>query len=322
MPVNILIPRNASPPYQAIVWFPGSYALELKHSDGDLPFSYYFDYLPRSGRALVTPGYNGTYERARRSQSVSQRRDTVRQWSQDLSRTVDYLNSRSDFDRYNWLLRVQHGGGPCYPGRCTGAAIQGRGPPRWRAVRLSLPPESQSLNFLPRLKTPVLLLGGRYDFYYSVEASQKPLFNLLGTPAEHKRHVIFENAGHVPPRIDVIREVLGWFDRYMGPFPAYVDLRRSSKASPRDQEQPPADHHGPDDPRHAVAGRRETFGGDRCRHRSHRANIHHSDDQEDRCRAGTAVGAVLTEAQARRQPCRRQPAPCRCEPSVSRQQPR
>jgi dienelactone hydrolase len=223
VPVNILIPRNASPPYQAVVWFPGSYALELKHSDGDLPFSYYFDYLPRSGRALVYPVYKGTYERARRSQSMSQRRDTVRQWSQDLSRTVDYLNSRSDFDREKiGYYGFSMGADPAIPA----VALE----PRFKAVVLlagglsdfPVPPESQSLNFLPRLKTPVLLLGGRHDFYYSVEGSQKPLFNLLGTPAEHKRHVIFEHAGHVPPRIDVIREVLGWFDRYMGP----VDARR------------------------------------------------------------------------------------------------
>jgi hypothetical protein len=44
-----------------------------------------------------------------------------------------------------------------------------------------------------------------------------PLFKLLGTPAEHKRHVVFEGAGHVPPRIEVIRETLGWLDRYLGP---------------------------------------------------------------------------------------------------------
>ena len=35
--------------------------------------------------------------------------------------------------------------------------------------------------------------------------------------AEHKRHVIFEGAGHVPPRIEVIRETLNWLDRYLGP---------------------------------------------------------------------------------------------------------
>src|SRR5262245_55414500 len=61
--LNILIPKNVPPPYQAVVWFPGSYALELKRSDGDLPFSYYFDFLTRGGRALVYPVYKGTYER-------------------------------------------------------------------------------------------------------------------------------------------------------------------------------------------------------------------------------------------------------------------
>jgi formylglycine-generating enzyme required for sulfatase activity len=60
---NILLPRNATPPYQTVIWFPGRYALELKSSDRDLVFSYYFDFLPRSGRALVYPVYKGTCER-------------------------------------------------------------------------------------------------------------------------------------------------------------------------------------------------------------------------------------------------------------------
>ena len=47
--------------------------------------------------------------------------------------------------------------------------------------------------------------------------SLAPLFKLLGTPAEHKRHVIFESAGHAPPRIELIGEVLDWLDRYLGP---------------------------------------------------------------------------------------------------------
>jgi hypothetical protein len=96
---NILIPKNAAPPYQAVIWFPGSYALGLKSSDRDLPFSYYFDFLPRSGRALVYPVYKGTYERAAPpGVGASQWRDTVVQWSKDLGRTIDYLESRSDFD--------------------------------------------------------------------------------------------------------------------------------------------------------------------------------------------------------------------------------
>jgi predicted esterase len=214
---NILLPKNAAPPYQAVIWFPGSYALDLKSSDGDLVFSYYFDFLPRSGRALVYPVYKGTYERQASRAGTSQMRDLKVQWSKDLGRTIDYLESRSDFDRDKIA----------YYGFSMGAdaalpivALE----PRLKAAILLAgglqkvrPPEIEPLNFVPRIKVPVLLLGGRNDFIYPVETSQAPLFKLLGTPAEHKRHVIFEGAGHVPPRIELIREILDWLDRYLGP---------------------------------------------------------------------------------------------------------
>lgn len=29
--------------------------------------------------------------------------------------------------------------------------------------------------------------------------------------------LIFENARHVPPRLEAIREILDWLDRYLGP---------------------------------------------------------------------------------------------------------
>jgi hypothetical protein len=42
------------------------------------------------------------------------------------------------------------------------------------------------------------------------------MFRLLGAPLGSKRHVIFES-GHTPPSDLVIKEVLDWFDRYLGP---------------------------------------------------------------------------------------------------------
>jgi eukaryotic-like serine/threonine-protein kinase len=228
---NIFIPKNVSPPYQAIVWFPGSYAQDLTESDGDLPFSYYFDFLPGSGRALVYPVYKGMYERGMPIQGVTQHRDRVVQRSQDLSRTIDYLSSRSDFAKekigyYGFSL-----------GACCGAIAAIALEPRLKTAILltggldePLPhhPEAEPRNFLPRITVPVLQLGGRFDFRFPPETSQQPLFDLLGTPAAKKRHVIFENAGHVPPRIDVIREVLDWLDRYLGP----VALTKSSRPTP------------------------------------------------------------------------------------------
>ena len=217
---HILIPKNATPPYQAVIWFPGSYALDLKHSDGDLPFSYYFDFLPRSGRALVYPVYQGTYERSgpQPSGGMNQLRDLLVHWQQDVGRTIDYLGSRSDFDTTRIAFYgFSMGTGPTIrslalePRLRTGIVLTGGlydGPTL---------PEIDSVNFAPRITVPFLLLGGRYDFGFPVETSQKPLFDLVGSPAEHKRHVVFEEAGHVPPRLGVIREVLAWLDRYLGP---------------------------------------------------------------------------------------------------------
>jgi pimeloyl-ACP methyl ester carboxylesterase len=73
------------------------------------------------------------------------------------------------------------------------------------------------LNFAPRVRVPTLMVAGRSDFLQPVETAQLPLFRLLGVPAEHKRHALFDG-GHVPGQLhDVVREILDWFDRYLGP---------------------------------------------------------------------------------------------------------
>jgi pimeloyl-ACP methyl ester carboxylesterase len=72
------------------------------------------------------------------------------------------------------------------------------------------------LNFAPRVKVPVLMLNGRFDFIFPVGTSQEPLFRLLGTPNEHKRRVIY-GTGHDIPRNELIKETLDWLDRYLGP---------------------------------------------------------------------------------------------------------
>lgn len=61
-----------------------------------------------------------------------------------------------------------------------------------------------------------LMLNGSLDHYFPLETSQKPMFRLLGTPPQHKRHVV-EDGGHFVPRARLITEVLDWLDRYLGP---------------------------------------------------------------------------------------------------------
>ena len=80
----------------------------------------------------------------------------------------------------------------------------------------TLPGEVQSINFLPRVKMPILMMNGRDDFLSPLEQSQIPMFRLLGAPGKDKRRVVFDS-GHSVPRTELIKEVLAWLGRYLGP---------------------------------------------------------------------------------------------------------
>ena len=77
-------------------------------------------------------------------------------------------------------------------------------------------PEFDAVNYLPRVKIPVLMLNGRYDAFFPIESSQLPFLRRLGTPEADRKHVVYED-GHTPPNKEGIREGLAWLDRYLGP---------------------------------------------------------------------------------------------------------
>ncbi|MSU25322.1 MAG: hypothetical protein EXS32_16070 [Opitutus sp.] len=60
------------------------------------------------------------------------------------------------------------------------------------------------------------MLNGRYDAVFPLESSQLPLFRLLGTPPEHKRHVLFDT-GHSLSSNQTSKEIFDWLDKYLGP---------------------------------------------------------------------------------------------------------
>ena len=175
----------------------------------------------RSGRALLHPVYKGTYERRSGAPSEggpNEQRDLVIQWSKDLGRSLDYLETRPDIDREKLAYYgLSLGSITALPlvaveSRFKTAVLLAGGLPFDRKA-----PEIEPLNFAPRIRIPVLLLGGRQDFVHPVDSSQIPLFRHLGTPEKDKRHVIFEG-GHAPLRVkSLIKDILDWLDRYLGP---------------------------------------------------------------------------------------------------------
>ena len=140
-------------------------------------------------------------------------------WSKDLGRTIDYLESRPEFDS-NKIV---------YWGLSWGAVLGAILPAveeRLKAVILTSGaffydkdrlPEVKQVNFAPRVTAPVLMLNGRYDYMMPYETHQKPLFDLLGTPEEDKHHVLFETGHYIWSSIDSYKEILNFLDRYFGP---------------------------------------------------------------------------------------------------------
>jgi dipeptidyl aminopeptidase/acylaminoacyl peptidase len=216
----LFLPKDAVPPYQTVVFFPGGYAFRSGSSEN--LSTKYVDFLILSGHAVLYPVYKGTYERGGGLPVAGPNavRDRRIQQSRDLGRSIDYLETRPDIDRERLA----------YYGLSTGASV---GPvltalePRLKASILasggfpmsSQPPEADPINFAPRAKTPVLMLNGEHDFGVPLESAQKPMFRLLGAPQQDKRHRAFD-AGHFanPDQLpELIKEVLDWLDRYLGP---------------------------------------------------------------------------------------------------------
>ena len=140
------------------------------------------------------------------------------QWREDLGRTLDYLETRPEIDAEQIAYYgTSFGGSTALPllvleERLDAAILVSGGLP-YRA----LPPEGDTINFVPRITLPVLMLNGAYDYIFPLETRQKPMFERLGTPTENRRHVVYE-AGHVPlPRSQRIQESLAWLDRYLAP---------------------------------------------------------------------------------------------------------
>jgi eukaryotic-like serine/threonine-protein kinase len=213
IPAYLFLPKNASPPYQTVVLFPSAYATNVPTSESlDVGR---FDFIVRSGRALLYPIYQGTYERRREITTMSQRRDLHVQWAKDFFRAVDYLETRPEIDKeklayYSLSMGAFFGPIPVALDTRVKAAVFASG-----GLRFNYPPEIQPANFAPRIKVPVLQINGKHDFQAPLEAQER-MWELLGTPPEHKHHVALEG-GHVPTNQQaMIKEVLAFFDRYLG----------------------------------------------------------------------------------------------------------
>jgi dienelactone hydrolase len=212
--VYLYRPRSMPGPYQTVVYYPGAPA--FFSSSIDEYRELHLDFVIRTGRALAFPVYQSTFER--RGKSLSPR--VVRlQHVNDLRRTIDYLSTRADVDTSRLAYYGYSAGGPIAP---LFLVLE----PRLRAAVLNLAglepfrrrfPEIETMVFLPRVRTPVVMFSGELDDQFPLESSAKPFFQLLGTPAKDKKLIIAPGSHFIEDRSLFIRESMNWLDRYLGP---------------------------------------------------------------------------------------------------------
>jgi serine/threonine protein kinase/formylglycine-generating enzyme required for sulfatase activity len=216
----LFLPRRFKPPFQTVLFFPGDGGIFIRNFS--IPATSSLDAILRSGRAVLHPVYKGTYERGDGTKgsgpyTTSDYRDHVIMWVKDASRAIDYAQTRADLDHDHFAYYGYSWGGGM-------GSIISAVDPRIKTSILALTgldyqrslPEVDTLNFLPRVKQPVLMLNGRYDFFCPVESSQEPFFRLLGSRSDQKKHVLYDTS-HNLPRNEFIKETLHWLDQYLGP---------------------------------------------------------------------------------------------------------
>jgi hypothetical protein len=220
--IFLFIPRGFEGPHQTVVYFPGSNVIYRRsYADVD-PGT--FEFLLRSGRAVAFPIYKGTFERGTDLRSDIQDesnlwRDHMIAWATDLRRSVDYLETREDFDLDRLGYMGVSWGGAVAPvmlsleKRIGAAAIIVGG-----LLMQEAQPMADPFHFLPRVTQPTVMINARFDSFYPLETSGRPLFENLGTPPEQRKLVVIDaNHGVISyARNQVVGEVLGWLDLYLG----------------------------------------------------------------------------------------------------------
>jgi len=219
----LFLPKKGAPPFETVIYSPGAGAFFLNSSENLGPRD--LDFLLVDGRAIFYPIFLSTYERQDGFNQNNAKRGSWKEhcirWSQDLGRSVDYLDTRAEIDKDKLA----------YYGVSQGSII---GPillalePRVRVAIFeaggfvpggysrNFAPEADPFNYAPRVRIPVLMLNGHYNFVHRVEDGLDPFFKILGTPPENKVKRIYETDS-TPPRLERIKEVTAFLNKYLGP---------------------------------------------------------------------------------------------------------
>ena len=228
MNAYLYLPKNAAPPFQTVIYYPGSGVFGIKKSYDDVGEKGGWqpvEILARGGRAVLYPVWKGSFERFDSSnRTVNYLRETLPHWASDLRQSVEFLRSRKevDADRIGYFGYSQ--GAKFAPAllalepRVSTAVLLAGGMDSAGLTAEVPPPELHMATYAPRVKIPVLMVNGRNDIRFPYETAQVPFFNLFGSEPARKKHKTYPGGhGVLGWYDDLAKETHDWFDEHFGP---------------------------------------------------------------------------------------------------------
>ena len=200
--------------YSPVIIFPNASSIGT-NNDSEFP-NLGFKHLLDEGYAIIQPMYFNTYNREKilktfwASESEDYK-DAIIKIGQDYKRTLDYIESRNDFDfskmsyfGYSWgsttsnyLLAIDD--------RIKAAVICVGGLMLQKSKK-----EVEAHYYVRRIKTPILHIIGKEDGIFGYEENYKPWKKLIGTPKDKLKLIELDNVGHGLPFDTIIKHHSNW----------------------------------------------------------------------------------------------------------------
>ena len=220
LPGYVFYDKNFEKPYKPIIYFPGSGSINTDSFESGIENRMkQYSYLLTEGYAIIHPIYKSTFERRDNIRSdypdeSDEYKKAVISWGKDYKRSIDYIESREDMDIDKLSYYGVSWGGSianillAIDNRVKNSVLLVAGLEFQTCKK-----EVDKFYYTPRINIPVLMLNGKFDHFFPLETSQIPMFKLLGTKENDKKHFVYET-GHYVPREILIKEHLEWLDKY------------------------------------------------------------------------------------------------------------
>ncbi len=175
-----------------------------------------FKYLIDEGYAIIHPVYHNTYSREKTHNTFwpndsEKYKNTIIKIGQDYKRSLDYIESRNDFNfenlsyfgaswgstTSNYLLAIDD--------RIKAAVLLVGGLMMQKSRK-----EVEAHYYVRRIKTPILHIVGKEDGIFGFEESYKPWKELIGTPKDKLKLIELDNVGHGVPWDTVRKHHSNW----------------------------------------------------------------------------------------------------------------